>query len=94
MWRGVQGRLQEEYDRCTQLSLDPSSTRKPLLAVVEKELLAHHASAIVEKVRGPNEHRGWGIPLLPARGRPCQCILPALVHGLRSGRGSYHPHCL
>eukprot|EP00241_Pyramimonas_parkeae_P003213 CAMPEP_0114239402 /NCGR_PEP_ID=MMETSP0058-20121206/8441_1 /TAXON_ID=36894 /ORGANISM="Pyramimonas parkeae, CCMP726" /LENGTH=764 /DNA_ID=CAMNT_0001351581 /DNA_START=97 /DNA_END=2391 /DNA_ORIENTATION=+ len=40
-------RFQEENDRCVHY-LD-ASTRKPLLAVVEKELLERHTSAVLEK---------------------------------------------
>lgn len=45
--RHVEARLQEENERCLHY-LDPS-TRKPLIAIVEKQLLEQHVGAILEK---------------------------------------------
>ncbi|KVH97357.1 hypothetical protein Ccrd_000517 [Cynara cardunculus var. scolymus] len=46
----VEVRLHEEHDRCV-LYLD-ASTRKPLLATAERQLLERHIAAILEKARG------------------------------------------
>lgn len=43
-----QGRLQAEQDRC--LHYLDSSTRKPLIATTERQLLERHISAILDKV--------------------------------------------
>ena len=43
----MQRRLNEEYERCA-MYLD-TATRKPLVAVLEQQLLAHHVAAILEK---------------------------------------------
>lgn len=43
----TQLRLSEEYDRCAQY-LDVS-TRKPLIAVVEKQLVSQHLAALLER---------------------------------------------
>lgn len=52
IWRFVgailQTRLHEEHERCL-LYLD-ASTRKPLIASAEKQLLERHISAILDKV--------------------------------------------
>ena len=45
--RVVQRRLTEEYERC-QNYLD-ASTRKPLISVVEEQLLSKHMAAMLEK---------------------------------------------
>lgn len=44
----LQTRLHEEHERCL-LYLD-ASTRKPLIATAEKQLLERHISAILDKV--------------------------------------------
>lgn len=44
----LQIRLQEEHDRC--LHYLDASTKKPLIATAEKQLLEHHKSAILDKV--------------------------------------------
>ena len=44
---GLQRRLTEEYERC-QNYLDVS-TRKPLISVVEEQLLSKHMAAMLEK---------------------------------------------
>lgn len=41
-------RLGDESDRCTSY-LDASSTRRPLLAVLERELVEVHAQALLDK---------------------------------------------
>ena len=43
----LQRRLNEEYERCA-MYLD-SATRKPLVAVLEQQLLARHVASILEK---------------------------------------------
>lgn len=57
----IEIRLQEEHERCL-LYLD-ASTRKPLLATVEMQLLERHISAILDKGQCPraNEAIPWSI---------------------------------
>ena len=43
----LQARLGEEYDRCANYLT--SSTRRPLVAVVEKQLVAEHLGQILER---------------------------------------------
>jgi hypothetical protein len=47
----LQSRLNEEQDRC-KIYLD-SSTKKPLIATAERQLLERHISAILDKVQMP-----------------------------------------
>lgn len=55
-------RLHEEHERCM-LYLD-STTRKPLIATLERQLLERHIAAILDKVRF--EHvKKW---------HPCWCF--------------------
>ena len=47
----LQSRLNEEQDRCN-IYID-ASTKKPLIATAEKQLLERHISAILDKVQMP-----------------------------------------
>ena len=47
----LQSRLNEEQDRCN-IYID-ASTKRPLIATAEKQLLERHISAILDKVQMP-----------------------------------------
>ncbi len=67
----LQRRLNEEYERCA-MYLD-SATRKPLVAVLEQQLLARHVASILEK----------GFDALVSLGSP-HAFCPACTVALRT----------
>ena len=95
--RALQRRLNEEYERCA-MYLD-SATRKPLVAVLEQQLLARHVASILEKgfdalvsrprrpplTRTPsmNSIAGWSLVRDPAMFRPATTPENAIELGPR-----------